>query len=93
MTRYNQETEAQMKQFFSGLSEKEQRHYAALESLKLGRGGQSYLSQLFQISRYRIRMGEKELKNSALIAQIPICLLYTSPSPRDQRGPRMPSSA
>ena len=21
------------------------------------------------------------------------CLLYTSPSPRDQRGPRMPSSA
>ena len=22
-----------------------------------------------------------------------ICLLYTSPSPRDQRGPRMPSSA
>ena len=72
MTRYNQETEAQMKQFFSGLSEKEQRHYAALESLKLGRGGQSYLSQLFQISRYRIRMGEKELKNSALIAQIPI---------------------
>ena len=22
-----------------------------------------------------------------------LCLLYTSPSPRDQRGPRMPSSA
>ena len=28
----------------------------------------------------------KELKNF-------ICLLYTSPSPRDQRGSRMPSSA
>ena len=28
------------------------------------------------------------------IFQIPeICLLYTSPSPRDQRGSRMPSSA
>ena len=25
--------------------------------------------------------------------QPPICLLYTSPSPRDQRGSRMPSSA
>ena len=25
--------------------------------------------------------------------EIPICLLYTSPSPRDQRGSRMPSSA
>ena len=26
-------------------------------------------------------------------AQRQICLLYTSPSPRDQRGSRMPSSA
>ena len=25
--------------------------------------------------------------------QYPVCLLYTSPSPRDQRGSRMPSSA
>ena len=29
----------------------------------------------------------------ALGAIIYICLLYTSPSPRDQRGSRMPSSA
>ena len=28
-----------------------------------------------------------------LIASPVICLLYTSPSPRDQRGSRMPSSA
>ena len=27
------------------------------------------------------------------LLQIPVCLLYTSPSPRDQRGSRMPSSA
>ena len=27
------------------------------------------------------------------ITKYPICLLYTSPSPRDQRGSRMPSSA
>ena len=27
------------------------------------------------------------------LAQSPSCLLYTSPSPRDQRGSRMPSSA
>ena len=33
--------------------------------------------------------------NVALLLDIPgwICLLYTSPSPRDQRGSRMPSSA
>ena len=28
-----------------------------------------------------------------LLAQVSSCLLYTSPSPRDQRGSRMPSSA
>ena len=27
------------------------------------------------------------------LAEMTICLLYTSPSPRDQRGSRMPSSA
>ena len=27
------------------------------------------------------------------LAESEICLLYTSPSPRDQRGSRMPSSA
>ena len=35
-------------------------------------------------------------KNGELIASMPlhnVCLLYTSPSPRDQRGSRMPSSA
>ena len=29
----------------------------------------------------------------ALKADLQVCLLYTSPSPRDQRGSRMPSSA
>jgi len=44
---------------------------------------------------------EKESAKSSFTPQIPIkkhlplscCLLYTSPSPRDQRGSRMPSSA
>ena len=30
---------------------------------------------------------------SEVAARLPVCLLYTSPSPRDQRGSRMPSSA
>ena len=29
----------------------------------------------------------------AIVGLLSICLLYTSPSPRDQRGSRMPSSA
>ena len=32
----------------------------------------------------------KQLKSNVLET---VCLLYTSPSPRDQRGSRMPSSA
>ena len=36
---------------------------------------------------------EEKVKNGAYIEDNKICLLYTSPSPRDQRGSRMPSSA
>ena len=36
---------------------------------------------------------DMELKGLIREALIKICLLYTSPSPRDQRGSRMPSSA
>ena len=38
---------------------------------------------------YELEVNEK-LKDKTLAI---ICLLYTSPSPRDQRGSRMPSSA
>ena len=31
--------------------------------------------------------------NDVQLAELESCLLYTSPSPRDQRGSRMPSSA
>ena len=37
--------------------------------------------------------GGPTLSNSAPQDVVIICLLYTSPSPRDQRGSRMPSSA
>ena len=34
-----------------------------------------------------------EMAAAGVLMQSNICLLYTSPSPRDQRGSRMPSSA
>ena len=34
-----------------------------------------------------------DLDDPAVIERLTFCLLYTSPSPRDQRGSRMPSSA
>ena len=36
---------------------------------------------------------ERSNNDSFFIMQNNVCLLYTSPSPRDQRGSRMPSSA
>ena len=36
---------------------------------------------------------EEYIRSIAGFEQAKICLLYTSPSPRDQRGARMPSSA
>ena len=39
---------------------------------------------------------ERKVKDGVTVAEIEqafTCLLYTSPSPRDQRGSRMPSSA
>ena len=47
---------------FNSLLEKERRHYAAEEALKLGHGGVSYLSNLFSIERNTIMKGQKELR-------------------------------
>ena len=41
----------------------------------------------------RRRVADKNWQANQSIELLPICLLYTSPSPRDQRGARMPSSA
>ena len=46
------------------------------------------LSQLF--IAFQDWLAEFELE---IVSQLEHCLLYTSPSPRDQRGSRMPSSA
>ena len=54
--------------------------------------GQILIADLFgTVSRSSIDF-TKQYTNAAP-GQPKICLLYTSPSPRDQRGSRMPSSA
>ena len=55
----------------------------------------SYEEELRYLIDSVIKMGsltESQLVDS-MDAVIKVCLLYTSPSPRDQRGSRMPSSA
>ena len=58
---------------------------------------QIYLIWVDQLSKAMwlkiLRVQEKVPKNDNEYLLCDICLLYTSPSPRDQRGSRMPSSA
>ena len=55
------------------------------------------LASYFKITRYQYNDGLKNAResgqNDASTGLSNICLLYTSPSPRDKRQSRMPSSA
>lgn len=52
-----------IKETYSKLSEKDRRIYAAVEALKLPRGGKSYMAALLGCSRNTIQRGIFELKN------------------------------
>ena len=66
---YEPTTEEKMKLFYNNLSEKDKRHYAAIEAEKLGYGGIQYIAKLFQCSRQMIGRGMKELKNNNLLGK------------------------
>lgn len=58
---YSPEIEDRMRAMYETLGEKERRRYAALEAIKLPRGGIQYLANLFGCSRRTIERGMKEL--------------------------------
>lgn len=64
---YNSDLELLMTNFYNNLSEKDRRHYSAIEALKLGRGGIKYIASLFKCSRQTIYTGIHELKNHSLL--------------------------
>lgn len=63
---YDQDTEEYMLLFFENLSEKDSRHYAAVEAKKLGHGGIDYVANLFGISVKTISRGLEELEKKSL---------------------------
>lgn len=58
--------------YYSRLSEKDRRHYAAVEAIKLGRGGTTYISKVLGIDRNTIIQGKKELMRASEYEQIPL---------------------
>ena len=44
---------------------------------------------------YKVEYDQPKMDKAGIVTdpEVKVCLLYTSPSPRDQRGSRMPSSA
>ncbi len=69
MQAYPLEVEQQMQRFYHSLSEKDRRRYAAVEALKLGWGGLSYISQLLGCDDEAMQLGKRELEQPAELHQ------------------------
>lgn len=69
MQKYPTEVEQQMRGFYQSLSEKDRRRYAAVEALKLGRGGLSYISQLFRCDDEAMQRGKRELNDEESLSR------------------------
>ena len=61
--KYPEETEKQMKSFFDSLNERDRRRYAAIEAIKLGHGGQKYISAILGCHFQTVMVGINEITN------------------------------
>ena len=66
---------------------------AAITTAKLGFSTALFTINLDRIAWQPCNPAVGGPAKSQLVHEVDACLLYTSPSPRDQRGSRMPSSA
>jgi len=61
MVTYAVEIEGKMRRFYSWLSEKDRRRYAAVEAAKLGHGGVDYIARILQCDPKTIWQGMQDL--------------------------------
>jgi hypothetical protein len=66
MEKYEKRIENLMCTYYSNLSEKDKRHYAAIEAEKLYHGGINYIADLFDCCRQTIISGIDELKRKEI---------------------------
>ena len=57
------EMEATMKRFYDSLNERDRRHYAGIEALRLGRGGRNYIARVLGCSRRTVSRGAQEVSD------------------------------
>ena len=60
---YDKQVLSSLIKYINNLPEKERRHYIAMEYLRLGRGSQRYLAEIFACARQVIVNGVKELQS------------------------------
>ena len=66
---YSSAIEQQMQQYYGSLSEKDRRRYAAIEAVKLGHGGISYIHRLLGCGRPSIRLGIAEISDPEALSE------------------------
>lgn len=59
---YSPTTERWMKMLYNSLNEKDRRHYAAIEAIKLDYGGITYVAELLNCARSTIHDAIEEFK-------------------------------
>lgn len=69
MQPYSSEIEQQMQRYYQSLSEKDRRRYAAIEAVKLGYGGISYIGALLGCHAHTIRRGIAELQSEQAMSK------------------------
>jgi hypothetical protein len=60
---YSDEIEERMQTFYESLSEKDRRRYAAVETLKLPYGGQTYICDILGCDAKTVQQGLKDLED------------------------------
>ena len=61
--KYSEDIEQKMRAFFESLNEKDRRGYAGIEAIKLGHGGQKYLSSVLGCHPQTVKAGIDEIVN------------------------------
>ena len=61
--RYSAGVKGVMKKFYDSLNERDRRHYAAVEALRLGHGGTEYIAEVLDCDPKTIRRGRQDLED------------------------------